>query len=298
MFVKEWIIVVACTLTCVSNLFSMWVIRKYHENKPLGMQSILSKVIIFFTKMTSLTITPTLCNICVLQILGPFSRPVAYFSTMLEYVCAIGFYSTLVLSVIVRYCLIFHSPAMASMSETAVLRTLKVLVWIVIVVATITEYCYISSFDNLGSFQLRHIGYSKDNSSLEVGIMAGIFLSVLSSVVLQLRIEVDAIHSNDTQAGKLAKFFKWLRSNNVANEVKNIGYSMKVLRSVITCGALLSLIVIYQLIAGSENFIWHQTIFMSFLFGVVPFIFILKHDGMKNVMNKSICFENSERIFD
>ncbi len=135
---------------------------------------------------------------------------------------------------------------------------------------------------------MRYLGYSKKNSSLEVGIAGGIISSVLSALLLQARIEVDALNANDIQTGKLAKLLHWAKQTNMDGDSSNFGYSLKVLRVVMISGILLSFILIYQLSAGSDNLRWNQMVFLCVLFGVMPFVFILKHEGMENRMRNVV----------
>ncbi len=49
MALEQMVIVLAYCLAGIANQFAMWIIRKYHENKPLGMQTTLTKVTVLYS---------------------------------------------------------------------------------------------------------------------------------------------------------------------------------------------------------------------------------------------------------
>ncbi len=278
-------------ITGIAHHLAMFLIRHYHEKKPLGMQTVLTRVTVYFTKVSAASISIFICNICILEIYGPFSWTMSCLLTLLDYLSAILFYSSLASSLCIKYCLIYHSHLLESFSDTTLMKCLKATIAIIVLIAPVIEYGFVTSFDNSGAFQIKHLGYSKTNSSLEVGLLIAAAFSLLSIVILQARIEFDAYNTNDIQTGKFAKFVNWIKQT----DFNNFGYSLKVLRTVVISGVSLGLYLICQISGGLHNLRWNQMTFLCVLFGVLPYIFILKHEGMSNILTNQLlttCFPN------
>ena len=292
-------------VTCLSSQLTMLVIREYHKNKPLGMQTILTKVTILVTKVFAAVISTIISNACIAELIGPFSRSMSIFSTILDYVCVIVFYSTVTMSVLTKYALIYHGPRFAGVSERIVTRVFAFLCCILAPIMTFFEYGYFSTFDNLGLFQQRLLGYSKPNAQLELGISGSIFVTMLAFLFLQIRIEIDAFKADsDFNKGLIVRIAKAIRSrSNTAADTDTgtfFGYNVSVLRTGMVIVLAGCLIIVYQLSGGEQNTKWNQATFLFVLSAVLPTIFIWKHDGMKTVAKKMfknvIAFKDSVYI--
>ena len=61
-------------LSTIACQFSLFVIRKYHQSKPLGMQTLLGEVIVIFSKVLALTDLLKNATFCITELFAPFPR--------------------------------------------------------------------------------------------------------------------------------------------------------------------------------------------------------------------------------
>ncbi len=282
MDISNIVIVSAYCINVIINQFAMWIIRKYHESKPLGMQTILTKVTVFLTKVTAWCVTFSIFNFCSSEIFGPFSSTVSSVIVVVTYISAMTFFSTVASSLIIRYCLIYHGPLMASLSEEEVLQSLKVTVVAVTLCATLVEFVYVSTFQDLAYFQINHLGYPKPDSKAELGYPVAIFTNLVLTLIVQVRVERDALKAKDIQTGKIIKVSRWIR------KMRKNGYSLPVLRTIIVTSVLVTFFPLYHMFGGLVSLRWNLLVFNIVVSGLLPILFILKHNVMRGVLKRVI----------
>ncbi len=264
---------------CLVNQFAMAVVREYHKNKPLGMQTLLDKVTIFFTKMFPTCLTLICLNVCFVELFAPLPRWISVLSTMLDYVCTVAFYMTVQLVTVTRYTLVYHGSLAEGLNEQSVMKTFKIVCLVTTLVLLIMEYLFLSNIDNLGTFQLRRYGYAKPGSSIEVGIPGSVIVTLLFVIAVHLRIELDGFNANDDNVSKIAKLRKWIRQSGTTTDS---GISVRVLQIMVAISILAAILLVYILTGGGKNTKVTQMVFLFVLSCVLPTITIFKHNGMEH----------------
>ncbi len=282
------IIYLACYLVSfIACYFLLYVIAKYHENKPLGMQTLLGKVIVLFTKVLAFTTTFMNGTYCLIELYGPYPRWLSKIWVFAELSCLMFFYLTLFSLTVTKYCLIYHSTIMAELSEEEFLKNIKTLVFIGPLILSSIEYTYFSAFDDLATFQLLNLGYSKNDSKPENVIVVLVFLNLAAATTLYTRIQYSAISVNDTHSGLLSKTILNLRktSKKIAEYPEHdlpVGYNINVIRICLLLGFLVFLLLGFHQMGFGDVARWN-ILFMAIILTVIcPLILVLKNKGMKD----------------
>ncbi len=90
------------------QLFASNVIRSYHGSKPLGLQSLLSKVIIMFTYSFDIFTASVTFWMAVQETFGQLTDAQTVFAAILAYLVSAHFYLCVDFILITKYALIYH----------------------------------------------------------------------------------------------------------------------------------------------------------------------------------------------
>ena len=291
-FAEDIIFVTFYVMLCLVCQFALLVIRKYHENKPLGFQTILSKVIVIFLKVFAVVDIAKIAIVCLAELLGPLPRWVSVILTVSEFVFHVALFYSLITLLVTKYVSIHFNNMIAGLDEERLLNKIKTSIVVVPMISSFSEYTYFSRFDDLAKFQQKFLGYAKEDSTSEVITAVFILAIFLAWAIIYTRIEYDAIQAEDDHTGNLGKFIKWLiafRHDGFKIIVyKHFGYTMRVMRTVWICGLSMVLLIVYNFTVGQNNTKWNTLLFTIVMTVFVPIIFILKHDGIKSVAVKML----------
>ncbi len=94
--------------TNIVELFCTFVIRSYHQNKPPGLQSLLSKVIVLFTWSFDLTTCAATVVVIYREIFGDFSHFMSVVLTLFGYLVSTTLYTNVLYMIATKYTLIYH----------------------------------------------------------------------------------------------------------------------------------------------------------------------------------------------
>ncbi len=282
----EKIVYIACTVivffVCQWTLF---VIRKYHQDKPLGMQTLLGKVIVIFLKVFAFAVGILSSSMILTELHGPFSEMVAFSWWLISCVLILTLYLAFLTMMATKYFLIYHGPYMDDVNEEKYLKRLKMLLIIFPTFLVCFELTLFSNLMELATFQQLQLGYSKQNAGLEITMMALMLLSLLAMITMQARIEYDAFHAQDLEGGIFVKVLVACKSTK-QQPTANAGYTANVTRIAVGLGIMLFIIILIQLFGGADNTKWNQLYFAAIMANVMPSLFIYNHPGMKKIAQK------------
>ncbi len=95
----------------VANLIGLgavFIIRSYHQNKPPGLQSLLSKVVILFTRTVDLVSWNGIITLSILEAAGELDFVPAAITVFVGQVLAIAFFMALLFLLVTKYLLVYH----------------------------------------------------------------------------------------------------------------------------------------------------------------------------------------------
>ena len=203
-------------------------------------------------------------------------------------------YMTLLTVLVTKYMSIYHGTMMAEVEEVQALKWIKVFLATMPFILCTLQYSVISSFNNMGNFQLKFMGHSEPGSGFEMVISVSSMLCLFFGIFLQIRIEYDSIVIQDAQISTFGKMVNWCKMSFTdgaasidIDQVNLMGYSFKAIRIVTLLGTTLGLIQMLQTL-GSHYMKWTKLLFGAILTVVLPFFFISKHKGMKAILKNLI----------
>ncbi len=284
------LIILSYAGSSLASQVAMLVIRNYLDNKPSGMQTLLDKVMIIFTRVVGICGAIKSLSLVVNEIYAPFSLPTAMISVILEYYIVAMTHLSMLLVSVTKYLSIYHGSLIEAFPEDRVIQGLKLTLLALPVLICTVEYTALSNFDDLSQFQQKYLGYQKPERTIEVTNKGLFFANLVMLTCLYVRIEMDAINVQDTTAGRLAKMVAWIKMFQVNHgqiQVSDSTYSMATFRYVaLLCLPLFFYFWIWSLIG--IPFIWWMLIVMTFFGTVLPAVFVLRHSGMRNTAKKML----------
>ena len=284
-FVSSWIFVI------LTGQLLLVVIRKYHQNKPLGMQTLLGKVIVIFVHTLAISGGVLESSVCATEVFGPIKSRMTIIRWFLETVLVEAFYIALLAMMATKYLLIYHGAYMSEVNEEAYLKRLKIILLTLPIALALLEATLISDLEDLITYQQMYNGQVENDAKIETTTISLFSLSFLGLMSMQARIEFDAYQSQDGQGSALSKFISCCKNCQAQSNISNnqdAGYAIKVARITVLLGFMLVVIVIIQLAGGAENTKWNQLYFSAILTNVMPILFIYNHSQMKKTAWKEI----------
>ena len=278
------IYVVLCIIICTICQLALFIIRKHHLDKPIGMQTLLGKVVVIFLRVFSVTTQLLITTSCIALLYGPFRFAIAFPWWFTEVVAILSLYLAFLSLMVTKYMLIYHGTYMADINEDEFMKHLKILLVIVPVLLAIFEVTTLSNPKNLATFQQMYQGTTRSNAGIEVTMMSLMILSFAAMIFTQARIEYDALKVKDEDSGLLKKV------------VFNSGYAINVTRFAVGLGLILAAIICIQIFSGADNTKWNQLLFTAVMTNIMPVLFICNHPQMKKTAWKIINVKCSQLI--
>ena len=274
---------------CLICQLAFLVIRKYHQNKPPGMQTLLGKVIVLLTQVFSANMAFIEASFCLLELFGPFNATIALILWFPMISGILMVYLSFLSTMITKYLLIYHAPHMADVSEDNFLKELRILLIAFPIVATLLEWKMLSNLEELATFQMLHIGLTKSDAKLEVTMVTMILVTFSVMAAMQCRIEYDALQANDDQTGFLPVIMECYENCRNENSQQSVsGYAIKVTRIAVGLGLVLLIIIVIQMFGGADNTKWNQLFFATIMTNVMPILFIQSHPQMRKTVWKTL----------
>ena len=174
------------------------------------------------------------------------------------------FYCAAINLILTKYFSIYHGPFLALFDEGKLLRKMKLSSAILSLILVTVQYSYSTDFDNLADFQIKFYGHYKPDAA---------------TPLIHVRIEF----SNGLLA-KMEKCFKNPKScmrNCHSNNDIMFGYNVRVIQLVIF--SLISTMVVVIVRVPS---VWSELYIVTMISVFLPYLIILKHDGMTKTAAK------------
>ncbi len=116
--VERVLSVTAYGLIFVSCQFSLYVIRKYHNSKPLGMQTLHGKVIVLFTKVLGFLVAFFACSFTWRDLVGLFPRNISIALWFAIHSTTLILFLTFLAMIVTKYSSIYHGALISEINET------------------------------------------------------------------------------------------------------------------------------------------------------------------------------------
>ncbi len=287
------------SMTTFGNLFCSYVIVRYHLNKPLGMETLLSKVIVL------LVITFAQAGICATvtrllsELAAPLDETLALMGSVWNFVSALSFMLSIFITLVIKYLSVYHSYLISHLDEERILPYLWITVLGLPGILAGIQFYFLSAIQLDTTYQLLRHGKLITKSEEVVIFYVILLLNLTALLGVVVRIEVD--YSED---GYLSKITNWLRpskelnsagpgrrSRNDINIQEKNGYSIVVIRLMCLILVVLSLIFLLGISPGTCRFL-----LLRLLFSVIcPAIFIWNHNGIKSTLKHQV--QSLKQIF-
>ncbi len=275
----DFLYVLSYLLGTLACNFLLMVIRRYHERKPLGMQTFNGRMIASVTKVLAVIFSFLNCTFCAIEIIGPFPQLVSLFWSFLLTMCAvcynIGF---------TKYLTVYHGSIINDIDEEKIAKRSQKCLILVSLFLTLVEYLCLTSYRDIGVYQLLHLGHAKESSKLEQIISVLVMANFVSAFVLYCRIEYGAVMAFDVHSGYLSKLvLKWKQSldDNQNSEGPRVqfGYNIDVVRVCGLCGIVMLALTFF---GQGDMQRWSFLIHGMFFNVVIPLLFVLQKDRMRS----------------
>ena len=293
--IQKIILVLFYFFTTCGSLFCGYVVVKYHENKPLGMQTLLSKAIVILVKAFSEANFISALTWSLIAMLTPMNQIIAIVLSFANVASTTTFMLGISTVLITKYLSIYHSTFLAILDEGLIVPSLRVIVFGFPWMLAVAEHVWLRDIRTHWAYL--HLTETVA-PSLRVSQSIAIFnIIVLFNLILMVfvysRIEYD--HKED---GYLSKIKNWFKSKTATvkpllarqhqqppDDINNdtSGYNINVFR--ILC--FLAVIVVCFITFWGAGFL--RMMLIRLLFSVIcPLLFILSHSGIKACMKHQL----------
>ncbi len=293
-------------LSCAFGCMSFYLIRRYHESKSLGQQTIFGKVICIFT------VTLHKAGLYHGLIYFPFifisdnsiikSNPVILrLLAALSCITVLEVFIGLLLSLITKYCSIYHSSYIYALNEDKLSVIVNALLTISPVVLTVVEYTYLTDIVSTRSYQglIQSVFSDGDNEKIKTKTETTKRLVAISvafvAVILYGRIRY--WENTSLVRGLVTCFQKDVVTENGISQHENqdqepkVEYKVWVLRLAMSIVFLIAASGFYQITNVQAQLI---TIY-TFTNVILPLLFISNHDPLKKFcisqIRKAFCYK-------
>ncbi len=273
--------IIAC-IVCQTLLF---VIRSYHENKSLEMQSFLSKVIIISIHVFHLVgiFGPTVFSL--IEILGSVEYQTAVLLSLVEYIIGVMCYFSLLIMTTTKYLSIYHSTIVNELNEEQVLLFLKRLIFVFPITLASLEFSLWTNIEDTESFQIFHPinAQSGSKSRIGYGMLAMILCNFFAALFLQGCLEYDFYHQQTLgNISWIAKLKEWFLAKKAdKGYIESAEFKLGIARALVAILFVLIVCLAIQTIFNAFGFKIILLIFFIILGNVCPLIFIVNHPGMR-----------------
>ncbi len=279
-------VAIVCTniIACIVCQTLLFVIRSYHENKPLGMQSFLSKVIIISIHVFHLVgiYGPTVFSL--IEILGSVDYQTAVVLSVIEYILGVMCYFSLLIMTITKYLSIYHSAIVNELNEEQVLLFLKRLTAIFPITLASLEFSLWTNIEDTQSFQIFYPNNTQPGSRSRIGygMLAMILCNFFAALFLQGCLEYDFYHQQTLDdISWIAKLKEWFFAKKAdKGYIESVELKLGIARALVAITFVLMVCLAIQTIFHTFGFKIILLIFFIILGNVCPLIFIVHHPGM------------------
>ncbi len=275
-------------IALVISLAACQIIRTYHESKPLGMQSFLTKVIVIFVNVFHIVSIYGPVMFSLRELFGPMDYKLAAALSVAEYLVGVMFYFTVLMVTTTKFLSIYHGTIIDEVNEEQMLPFLKRLVVIFPLILTPLEFSLWTNIEDTESFQFFFKEKPSVNSRLGYGMLILVFINFIAAILLQAHIEYNFYQqqSSGNNIGWIGKVTKWVLARSYGKDeedstVNGEGYKLSITRAIVALIFILAVCVTVLAIFKILTFQMTLLIFYVILADVCPLIFIYNHPNMR-----------------
>ncbi len=301
-FEKSSIVSFYC-ITTLFNWFCSYVIVKYHRNKPLGLQTLFSKVIVLLTFAFAQASTTSTIVRSLNVLAAPLDETLAIHVAVLSTISGLTFLLAILITLITKYLSVYHSTLISNANDDLITPCLWIVNVVMPYILAILEYNYLTDIRKDETFLVLILGPDKEVEGKSEVTTRGVMLAnVVTAIIVQTRIEMD-----HHETGYIVKIKHWFQANDIKvapqrepssvgpdqeeaedqfpdpahnfNETGSGGYKISVLRLLLVLAAILMVIVLAKG-TGMATFIFFRLFFSV----ICPMLFILTHDGIRHCL--------------
>ncbi len=278
-------------IVSVYGIISAHVVKSYHESKPLGLQTFLSKVIVLLTNtFMAFTAYGALLLTCINVGVGPIYSLIL---VMIAQYFFLNLHMSCLFVLVTKYLSIYHSQWVFALNDERAMGLLKSTVWTLPLILTVLEYTALTRIQDTPMFWML-MGTDHDEVVSQKHEVTRSIMSValvLGTAGLQLRLEYDNfIHGENPNCclHLIFRLFQQQHPNN-QNESDPLEYKMSILRfaacfTTLLVGTVNLLFWTYDGFIDTNKLIVFGFVFVNIL---MPSLFIYNHQGLrKHFINK------------
>ncbi len=312
---SENISIVRLLAYCASSATGVWmlsIMKLYHKNKALGMQTFLGRVVVLYlnfllavgsvTTITSLWQEVAMIGEQTATLLTVSSKIVNFCLSSFSWIyqtCPLVLYNDLTwvsatcIVLVVKYLSIYHSSYIHSLNEESAIKILRSFLLIMPPVLVSIEYSYLTGIKDTQVFHIYMGSKSASDHKMEVLSLAVYFITLITGLVLQTRIELD--HLSYHEATCLSKFKNFFSTSN-----HNIDgeYKLSATRIIFAMGTLFIVFISYIILVGIENGKTIAIIYHVMFLTVSPTTFVLCHGTLRTIVTNQLqsCFMSTNTL--
>ncbi len=299
------IAIVVSFSTWIFGGFGFFIIGLYHRKKPLGLQTLLGKVVILFVNTFGIVSTFNFFLILLVLLLPPIHTLPAkcltlfgkFFVTSLKYFVDSKYHTGIsemaarssvtictIYVLVTKYLLIYHGPRIQSLNEDILLKILTRMTLMVPILVAIVEYVYFNDIRTSACFQLLVSKRIYVVPHAEVMSIIIFIFSCLIGLTLQVRLELDTLKFKE-HSGCLSRTLTRFRCCHWQDRqaAKEMPYKIGFLRIVFSIGLSFASMVLIYAIVGTDS--PHTPFLINYVlfFLVCPWLFILNHQRLRSM---------------
>ncbi len=276
-------------LSATVTLLYLHFIKLYHENKPFGMETPLSRVVILFTNVSSYCTVVIAITFSTSAMLPSMSHMLAMSLSIFQFISYYHFYMVLLAMSITKYASIYHSHFMEDIDEEVSLQIINRIVVMSPLFMGYLEFNACTKLEDTVLYCLLTLENQDQCSSENIGyfLPSLIFVNFVFIVILQSRIEYDQMKSKEGNLSILGKLKRFFRVNKTGNQNQaTTGYSLSVPRVMVCLGGFLVTMLVIQLASKRLSFQVNNLIFFVTFGNICTPIFIFTHKGLRQHTRK------------
>ena len=281
--------VIVATIYVIAGIvsqISFHATRSYHENKPLGMQTFLSKVVVLFVQVTQGSTLIVTLTLIFGELHGRFNDMLAFSFAITEYIVTLIFYSSLLMVTLTKYLLIYNSAFMSDVNELKVMKYLKGFLILFPLIMASVEFTFWTKIEQTEAFKMFHSGKEQLPTSFGYGKIILVLCNFAAAILLQVRIELDVYNRpNHENLGLITKLKSCFATTQPHHGEE---YKLNVARIVFAIAFVLGVFFLVQVLFQVVTFRLAILFFYVLLGDICPLIFIFNHPSMRSHFIKTI----------
>ena len=273
-------VVIIYIFGCFVNWVASYVIKDYHESKPLGMQSLFGKTIVIFINSFVIIVVTVALLFVLSELAAPLNVKISGILAVIEYLVGITFYLSVMVVSFTKYLSIYHGPAIQDLEEDAVLGFIKRFHIMFPALLASLEFTFWTEPRQTEAYKLLSQDATAQSSRTGYGMKIMALLAFVSVMGLQARLEYDFLSQEkpDKQSGSgvLQKAKEWLtaKSENASE------YKLSVTRLIVIIVAILVVVLALEAFKVITFRVCILIVFVV-LSDICPIIFIVSHPSLR-----------------